>query len=105
MMSDPLYLSGARRRAHASPPAATNEFVTDWQLYDNLVPRPRIPFDGGEDPDAGGKFDGDSYFRDADFNGREDEEQSEEDDGFIPDQRRNTGDDFDALYLDIGGEG
>src|SRR5262249_55639747 len=39
------------------------------------------------------------------FDDPEDEDAGEEDEGFHADENHRTADDFDALYVDVGGEG
>jgi hypothetical protein len=96
------------RAHHAEAPAAEvspatgGGFVTDWQLQDEPRPSSRLPFDR-EDIDDDEDRDGED-FDDEDFDNSEDEGAGEEEERFYADENHNTGEDFDALYVDIGGE-
>jgi hypothetical protein len=85
-------LPGRPHRAEAAaaevPLAAEERFVTDWQLQDEPRPSPRLPF-GKEDSD----------------DDSEDEDAGEEQENYRADGTHDTAEDFDALYVDIGGEG
>jgi hypothetical protein len=79
--------------------ATEERFVTDWQLHAEPLPSSRFPFareDSNEDED----------WDDEDF-GEEDDPDGEgvgEEDLFQAAEKRPPDDDFDALYVDTGGE-
>jgi hypothetical protein len=84
------------------PLAAEERFVTDWQLQDEPRPGSRLPFDREDIEDE--ERDGED-FDDEDFDGSEEEDAGEEEESHPADENHDTGEDFDALYVDIGGEG
>jgi hypothetical protein len=78
--------------------AATEErFVTDWQLQDEPLSSARFPIDredSGDDEDR----------EDENFGDEEDEDGDEK--GVVPaSENHPAGDNFEALYVDLGGEG
>jgi hypothetical protein len=77
-------------------------FVTEWQLHDEPRLGPRLPFGGG---DTDGKDRDDDDFNEEDFDTSGDGEAGEEDGSLRADENHNPGEDFDALYVDVGGEG
>jgi hypothetical protein len=81
---------------------AGGRFVTDWQMKDELRPSSPLPFDK-DDIDDEDRDDDD--FDDEDFEGSKDEDAGEEEKSCNADENYDTGKDFDALYVDIGGEG
>jgi len=83
--------------------AAGERFVTDWQLHNDLRPGSCLPF-AREDIDNDGYRDHED-FGEEDFGDPEDEDLGEEEETFPDHRNHNTGEDFDALYVDIGGEG
>ena len=76
-------LSSPNSRSKA---AAREWFVTDWQLQ--ARPIDRVNIDDDEDCDDS-----------------EDEHSGKEEENYHTDENHNKGQDFGALYVDIGGEG
>jgi hypothetical protein len=75
---------------------AWGSYVADWQLQDELRSSSHLPFN---------KEDSNDRDRDDDhLEGSEDKDAGEVE-GCYDDENHDTGEDFDALYVDIGGEG
>jgi hypothetical protein len=97
------------RAHHAEAPAAevplagVERFVTDWQMQDEPRPSSRFRFDREGIDDDEDRYGED--FHDEDFDDSEDEDAGREEESYHADENHNTGEEFDALYVDIGGEG
>lgn len=96
---DPAHHAVASPRKES--PAADAKFVTDWQLQDEPCPSAHFRFDkeslGNEDHDDEGL--------DEDFEESKDEDAGKGADNFRPNEDHIEGETFDALYVDLGGEG
>jgi hypothetical protein len=95
----PAHHAGTAPRKES--PAADARFVTDWQLQDEPCPSASCRFDkeGLDDEDR------DDEGLDEDFDDSLDEHAGEGEDRSCPNEGHIEGETFDALYVDLGGEG